>query len=153
MRAAGAKNVDYQSKSNQTYLRGGSVKENRTFSYTKSPQGEAAEFCPRRSCWRDSSLPLRRKEVRCTRWPFARGMPPSNRMMLRCPPSAPPPDCAVLPLRHTLPVLSLHLPLPERPQSPWLAAKRAAQDCSLTHSPQLPASIWELESFRKLPFD
>ena len=54
----------------------GKYKENRTFSYTKSPQAKSQNSVPGGALWRDSSLPLRRKEVRCTRWPFARGMPP-----------------------------------------------------------------------------
>ena len=108
----------------------------------------APKFCPRWTRQRHSSLPLRRKEVRCTRWPFARAMPPSNPVMLRCPPSGAPPDDAVMSLGHALPVLSLHQPLPGRTQSPPPPTVSHAQDCSSTCRRTLPVNNSQLEITR-----
>ena len=83
-----------------------------------------------------------------SRLPLARGIPPSNRVMLRCPPSVAPPDDAVLSLWHALPISSLHQPLPGRTQSPSPSTVSQVQNCSSTWPRTLPLNNTKLEMTR-----
>ena len=126
-------------------IRRGAVLANRTFPSSYAQADLEHKKVPRTPLLVLPSLPLGRKQVRCSRIPSALRMSPRYRLILRCPPSVNPPDDPVWVIWRELPTSSPPLPLPRRPQSLTPPTVTHAQDCLSTCPRTLPLKIKDLE--------